>query len=1047
LVSGEPCPRDLVARWHRPDRRFLNVYGPTEATVTATWTTVDPDQPVTIGVPLPTYAVVILDPEANRAVGPGEIGEIGIAGIGLARGYLNRDDLTDRAFVRDFLGIEHNPSGRIYRTGDLGRVDGRGRIEYLGRIDTQVKIRGYRVELTEIESVLLRAPGVAQAVVDTYEPEPGLVELVGYYSLRAGAPAADREDILARLRAHLPAYMVPAYLECLDAIPMTPSNKADRKNLPPPAGPRSLAAARDHVAPATDAERALADVLAEVLHVEQVSVDSDFFADLSANSLLMSRFCARAREHPALPAIAMRQVYLNPTVRALAAVLPAGPETAPPTDEPTVEPIATWRYVLCGALQALIFLGYLYFYALVADIGIGWILSAGSLVDAYLRSVAFGGAGFAAVCALPVLLKWLLVGRWRERSFPVWSLAYVRFWTVATLIRLNPMRLFVGSPLYPAYLRLLGAKIGRGTVILSHNVPVCTDLLTVGAGSVIRKDTYFTCYRAVAGRIRTGPVTLGRETFVGEATTLDIGTSMGDRSQLGHASCLHPGTSVPDGESWHGSPAQPTTVDHRAACVARRRRWSRARFSATQLLTMMGFTIPLVLLAGTLVDSWLTGGLPVDESNPGFYEDELGLTGALYFGTVVIGLALVCTLPRLLALFVRPDRCYPLYGPRYSMQRAITRFTNSRTFTYLFGDSSYIVHYLRLLGYDLGEVEQTGSNFGVEIKHESPFVSAVGAGTMVSDGLSLLNVEYSDTAFRVRRAAVGPRNFLGNNIVYPPGGRTGDNCLLATKVMIPLDGEIRGNTGLLGSPSFPIPRSVARDAGFDDVGHGAGSRRLAAKNRHNTVTLALFLLSRWGDVFGVAVINLIAIDLYPRFGTPATAAGLLAAFLFVAGYGVLVERAAQGFRALRPRFCSIYDRTFWRHERFWKHSAGRYLALFNGTPFKNLLWRLLGVHIGRRVFDDGCAIPEKTLVAIGDDTVLNIGSVIQCHSLEDGVFKSDRTTIGAGCTVGTAAFVHYGVTMGDHSGLDADAFLMKGSELAPRTRWRGNPATEISSTT
>ncbi len=181
LVSGEACPHDLILRWHRPGRRFLNVYGPTEATVTATWTAVDPDRAVTIGVPLPTYSTVILDPDdPARALPRGEIGEIGIAGVGLAIGYVNRPDLTGRAFVHDALGIPGNPSGRIYRTGDLGRVTGTGEIEYHGRIDLQVKIRGYRIELTEIESVLLQVPGVAQAVVDTYEPTPGVPELVGY---------------------------------------------------------------------------------------------------------------------------------------------------------------------------------------------------------------------------------------------------------------------------------------------------------------------------------------------------------------------------------------------------------------------------------------------------------------------------------------------------------------------------------------------------------------------------------------------------------------------------------------------------------------------------------------------------------------------------------------------------------------------------------------------------------------------------------------------------------------------------------------------------
>jgi len=119
--------------------------------------------------------------------------------------------------------------------------------------------------------------------------------------------------------------------------------------------------------------------------------------------------------------------------------------------------------------------------------------------------------------------------------------------------------------------------------------------------------------------------------------------------------------------------------------------------------------------------------------------------------------------------------------------------------------------------------------------------------------------------------------------------------------------------------------------------------------------------------------------------------------------------------------------------------------LFAGTPFRALSWRLMGVRIGKRLFDDGAAITEKTLVTLGDDVVLNAGSVIQCHSLEDGTFKSDYTVLGDGVVLGVAAFVHYGVTLGRGSTLGTDAFLMKGEETAPFTKWAGNPATEIQS--
>ena len=149
-----------------------NAYGPTEATVTATWTELRPAKPVTIGGPLPTYTIAILEAARDVLVDEGKVGEIAVGGIGVAVGYLNREDLTRKAFVPDFLGLENNPGHRLYRTGDLGRINDDGEIEYLGRIDTQVKIRGYRIELAEIENVLLEAEGVAQAVVTTHEVEP-----------------------------------------------------------------------------------------------------------------------------------------------------------------------------------------------------------------------------------------------------------------------------------------------------------------------------------------------------------------------------------------------------------------------------------------------------------------------------------------------------------------------------------------------------------------------------------------------------------------------------------------------------------------------------------------------------------------------------------------------------------------------------------------------------------------------------------------------------------------------------------------------------------
>ena len=698
---------------------------------------------------------------------------------------------------------------------------------------------------------------------------------------------------------------------------------------------------------------------------------------------------------------------------------------------------------MCGFVQLLLLLGVPYLSALLLVQGYEWTTAPGvGLVESYLRAVLFTGSTFLVSCALPIVVKWVLVGRWKPQEFPAWTPSYLRFWIVKTLIRANPMALFVGSPLYLLYLRALGAKIGPGVAIFSRTIPVCTDLLTIGQGTVIRKDTSFVCYRAQGGWIQTGGVTLGRNVVIAEQSVLDIETSMGDGAQLGHASSLQASQAVPSGQSWHGSPAQPSTVDYRSVGPTRGSSRRRAVFSALQLLNLFGVTGPLTIgavdtltrflsLVGLTVTSWTS------------YAHLLIISLVLFFGSALTGLVVVVALPRLLQRLITTDQIYPLYGLHYSVHRTITRISNTRFYMTLFGDSSYIVHYIRALGYDLSAVKQTGSNFGLSQRHETPYLCAIGTGTMISDGLSIINANFSSTSFAVSQATVGPDSFLGNNILYPSSSRTGKNCLYGTKVMVPIDGKTREGTGLLGSPPFEIPRSVHRDRKFDHLRAGDEfRRRLAAKNRHNLATISIYLLVRWWHFYIVTVLALITAALYDQIGAAATAVYVPVTALFSIGYFIFVERASVAFRTMHPQYCSIYDPYYWRHERFWKLNAAL-PGLLNGTPLKSTAWRLLGARIGHRVLDDGCGIVEKSLVTVGDHCTLGAGSTIQCHSLEDGIFKSDYTTLGAGCTIGTSAFVHYGVAIGEGAVLDADSFLMKGTEVAPHARWQANPAREV----
>ena len=806
----------------------------------------------------------------------------------------------------------------------------------------------------------------------------------------------------------------------------------------------------------------LAETLAEVLGRTDIREDADFFGDLGADSLLMARFCARLRKRADLPSVAMPDIYRHSSLATLAASLvPAagaagaqGPAEADEVDtgtdsagaDPTRPRAGTAAFVACGTAQFLCFLAYGYLSAVFLTWAATWVTAAGTPLATYGRAVVAGAVGLAAFTALPIVAKWVLVGRWRPGSIPVWSAAYLRFWVVKTLVRTSPVRLFAGTPLQTLHLRALGARIGRGVVFLGPQIPVCTDLFSAGDGALIRKDSVLACYRAHDGRVEIGGVSLGAHVVVGESTVLDVRTAMGDGSSLAHSSSLHAGQAVPAGENWHGSPARRADAPMPPVPPAGETVPRRTLYSVGVLVVALALLLPAGLLAfavlRTLVPQFaaLFEPPPGALADPGFYVRVLLLSGALYLGALVVGLVVVVTLPRLFALGLRPDTVHPLFGGRYWLHRAIGTLTNVKPFVGLFGDASAIAHYLALLGYRLRPLQQTGSNFGLAVKHENPFLTIVGAGTVVADGLSVMNAEYSATSFRVSATRIGANNFLGNRIAYPPQGRTGDDCLLATKVQIPQHGPIRSGVGLLGSPSFEIPRTVARDSELDVTDPVELAASLRRKNRHNVVSMGLHLLVRWLFTFLLAV-AIAAVGSLPiaAGATEVVVVEVVGVVLLVVWYA-LVERCVRPLMARAPQGCSIYDPTFWRHERYWKVPAPGWVQLANGTPFKPLIWRLLGVHVGARVFDDGADLTERSFTTIGDEVTLGEGTVVQCHSQEDGGFKSDHVVIGARCTLGVGSFVHYGTTIGDGAVLAPDTFLMKGEEVPPGEHWSGNPA-------
>jgi non-ribosomal peptide synthetase-like protein len=410
----------------------------------------------------------------------------------------------------------------------------------------------------------------------------------------------------------------------------------------------------------------------------------------------------------------------------------------------------------------------------------------------------------------------------------------------------------------------------------------------------------------------------------------------------------------------------------------------------------------------------------------------------------VLQLISVYVVPRLLNPLLKPGVVYPLYGVHYFIYGIVRGSAHSGMLKNLFGDSSYITGFLQFIGWDLGKVVQTGSNFGVSQRCDIPFLTKIGTGTMVADGLTVLNSDYSATSFRVDETRIGANNYLGNVVAYPSGGRTGDNVLLGTKVLVPIDGPVRENTGLLGSPAFEIPRVVKRDTEFDHLRSGEEhERRLKRKNRSNLVTMGIYLLSSAFQAFvGLFIIAMVLSE--PPLEVPLRlAAAAIVIMVFGALYGSFMEHLTLGFRRLQPTTVSIYDPYFWAHERHWKAASPGFANLFNGTPFKGLAWRLLGTRVGKRLFDDGAQFTERSLVELGDFVTLNAGATLQSHTLEEGTFKSGMITLGDDVTVGTNGYINYDAAMGDGARLEADSFLMKGERVPAGSIWGGNPARHL----
>jgi len=324
-LAGEPLETVLVQQIYQQETvaKVYDLYGPSETTVYSTFALRSKDGPATIGRPISNTQIYLLD-EHLQPVAVGVPGELHIGGDGLARGYLNRLELTAQKFIPN--PFDKKPGARLYKTGDLARYREDGNIEFLGRKDNQVKIRGFRIELGEVETVLRQHPSLQGAAVVAREDHPGDKRLVAYV-VAEGSKNGDEQaeqnlisELRTWLKSKLPDYMVPALFVRLGALPLTPNGKVDRKALPPPEPVRPTLKG-SFVGPRNSTEEMLAQIWSEVLRLDKVGIHDNFF-ELGGHSLMVIQVLSRLRETVQVE-LSMSDFFERPTIVTMAELVEA----------------------------------------------------------------------------------------------------------------------------------------------------------------------------------------------------------------------------------------------------------------------------------------------------------------------------------------------------------------------------------------------------------------------------------------------------------------------------------------------------------------------------------------------------------------------------------------------------------------------------------------------------------------------------------------------------------------------------------------------------
>jgi non-ribosomal peptide synthetase-like protein len=1035
VVSGEVCQPQLVERWAVPGRLMLNVYGPTEATVNTTAAVCRPGHPVTIGRPLKGYDVLVLDGDM-RPLPQGEKGELYIGGPGVARGYLKRLDLTKASFV-----ISPHDGQRLYRTGDLACVNAAGELEYSGRIDGQVKIRGYRVELAEIEAVLLEQSHVVGAVAHLHEHDDGSQALAAYVVLDPPSAPLDRAAVLATLRARLPAYMVPAFLDVVAALPTLASGKVDRKSLPRPTS-ALIGTAAAPMPPATPLEAAIAAVWSSLFSVPEVGVEQNFFLDLGGHSLLAAQMTARLRSCAGLD-LAVRDVYAFPTVRELARHVERRTAPTQPAGNADMRPVLAdraWRkpglaVTLAQSLITFVLLGLALLPLMVAVLLADDLLRGrGSPLETFLIGISLVLALWPVMLALSIAAKWLIIGRYRAGAYPLWGSYYLRWWLVARLQAMSGAELLAGTPLMSVYYRLMGAKVGAGCALDTAQCSIF-DLVSIGEDTSIGSETQLPGCRVENGCLLIGRVDIGSRCFIGVHSALGLDVRMGDDTRLDDQSLLPDGAAMAAGERRRGAPAQAADV---TVPQGRPRRCDSGRLV---LFTAAAFGLAylcVLFVSAPALGVMLLWALAFEHGN---------LVLALLVSAVSLPLmvAFLCVwiavLKALLLWRATPGvrDLYSIYYLRHWLAYGLMRA--SRVLLLPVFTTIYLPPWLRLLGARIGARVEMSTVWCF-----TPELLAAGAESFFADGCFLGGRRSYGGRFELRTNHVGCRSFVGNGAILPSGAGLGDNCLLGVLSAPPSRTEkTPDGTDWLGSPAFALPNRQ-KVGGFAEQRTFSPTRKLYAQRAVIDACRILIPTISLPAIGGLGFSTLLLS--YERYG-PAimlATAPLVAIAMAALAVAIVVALKWAVMGRFKPVVVPLWCPYVWLNEMVngaYESLMAPVVSLFFGTPFAAPLLRLMGCRIGRGSYIASALFSEFDLVEIGDHVALNSGAVIQNHLFEDRIMKSSYLRIGDRCSVGNMAVVLYDGQMHSGAVLGPLSLLMKGEIVPPDTRWHGIPTVKV----